>query len=89
MFLTVTSLGFLPSALVLWARVAGALVRDRAVAAHRAAHGAARRAQAYAARGAVLAAAAVVALLALAGGARIQVDSDFLNYFDRVVAGAP
>ncbi len=81
-FLTVTSLGYLPSALVLWARVAGRSY-ETAPTPRIEQLMARLGAQAYAARGAVLAAAAVVALVALAGGARIQVDSDFLNYFDR------
>ena len=80
LLLTLSSLGYLPSALVLWARygsraetppsprVETLLVRLGA--------------QAYAARRAVLATAAAVAGLALFGARHILVDSDFLSYFD-------
>jgi uncharacterized protein len=81
-FLTITSLGYLPAALVLWARYggrAGETAPSPRVQQLMARLGA----QAYAARGAVLSATAVVAIVALAGGARILVDSDFLTYFDR------
>jgi len=81
LFLTATSLGFLPAALELWDRSVG---RSRETArSPRIEHLMVRLgAQAYAARGVVLGATALVALLALAGGARILVDSDFLTYFD-------
>jgi predicted RND superfamily exporter protein len=80
--LTATSLGFLPSALLLWSQAVGGATETAPsprVQGLLARHGA----QAYAARGKVLGVAAVVALLALAGSARIVVDSDFLTYFDR------
>ena len=80
-FLTVTSLGYLPSALVLWARHAG---RSYETAPSPRVEYLMERLgrQAYAARGAVLAGATVLALLALVGGTRIVVDSDLLAYFD-------
>ena len=79
--LTLTSLGYLPSALVLWARYAGRSYET--VPSPRVEHLMERLGgQAYAARGTVLGGAAVLAVIALAGGARIAVDSDFLAYFD-------
>jgi predicted RND superfamily exporter protein len=81
-FLTVTSLGYLPAALVLWARYAGRSYET--APSPRVEHLMERLGgQAYAARGAVLAGAAIVAVVALVGATRIAVDSDFLTYFDR------
>jgi predicted RND superfamily exporter protein len=82
LFLTITSLGYLPAALVLWAHYAGGS-EDTAPSPRIEQLMAQLGAQAYGARGAVLAGAALVATLALVGGARILVDSDFLTYFDR------
>ena len=81
-FLTITSLGYLPSALVLWARYAG---RSYESAPSPRVESLMERlgAQAYAARGVVLGGAAVLALFGLIGAGRIVVDSDFLSYFDR------
>ena len=80
-FLSATSLGYLPAALVLWDRSTG---RSRETApSPRVEHLMVRLgAQAYAARGVVLGVAAVAAVIALLGATRIQVDSDFLTYFD-------
>lgn len=81
-FLTITSLGYLPSALVLWARYAG---RSYETAPSPRVESLMERlgAQAYKARGVVLGGAAVLALFGLIGTGRIVVDSDFLSYFDR------
>ena len=78
--LTLSSLGFLPAALEVWAQVGS----GNETAASPRVEGLMVRlgAQAYAARGAVLAASAVVAVLAAIGTWRIVVDSDFLAYFD-------
>jgi predicted RND superfamily exporter protein len=81
-FLSVTSLGFLPAALVLWAHYAGRYLRESAPQPRVEQLMVGLGTQAYAARGAVLAVTAAVALVALIGGARILVDSDFLTYFD-------
>jgi predicted RND superfamily exporter protein len=79
--LTVTSLGYLPSALVLWTRYAGR--SSETAPSPRVEHLMERLgSQAYAARGVVLGGAAVVALVGFGGAARIEVDSDFLTYFD-------
>jgi len=81
-FLSVTSLGYLPAALVLWDRFVG---RSRETARWPRIEQLMARlgAQAYAARGKVLAITGVLAVIALVGAARIFVDSDFLTYFDR------
>jgi predicted RND superfamily exporter protein len=81
-FLTAASLGFLPAALVLWGQSTG---QSRETApSPRLEHFMVRLgAQAYAARGAVLGATLAVTMLAVAGSTRIEVDSDFLTYFDR------
>jgi predicted RND superfamily exporter protein len=80
-FLTITSLGYLPSALALWARYAG---RSYETASSPRIESLMERlgAQAYAARGGVLGGAAVLALVGLIGTGRIVVDADFLSYFD-------
>ena len=80
LLLTLSSLGFLPAALEVWAQVGS----GNETAASPRVEGLMVRlgAQAYAARGAVLAASAVVAVLAAIGTWRIVVDSDFLAYFD-------
>jgi predicted RND superfamily exporter protein len=79
-WLTVASLGFLPAALEVWSQV----ISGAETAASPRVESLMVRlgAQAYAARGTVLAAAAVVAALAAVGTWRIVVDSDFLGYFD-------
>ena len=81
-FLTATSLGYLPAALVLWDRTVG---RSRETArSPRIEHLLARLGtQAYAARTQVLAVTGLIALVGLIGAGRILVDSDFLTYFDR------
>ena len=81
-FLTMTSLGYLPAALVLWSRYGGS-TRETAPSPRLEQLMARFGAQAYAARGVVLTVAALIALIALVGSARILVDSDFLTYFDR------
>lgn len=79
--LTITSLGFLPSALLVWSQVVGGA--SETAPSPRVEHWLTQLgAQAYAARGRVLGVAGLLALLGLAGGARIVVDSDFLTYFD-------
>ncbi|HSQ00033.1 MAG TPA: MMPL family transporter [Candidatus Dormibacteraeota bacterium] len=77
---TVSSLGFLPAALALWSQIArsGEPAPSPRVETLMVGLGG----QAYAARGSVLTAAAVVAVLAAIGTWRIFVDSDFLAYFD-------
>lgn len=79
--LTLTSLGFLPAALVVWSQSTG---RSRETAPSPRVENLMVRlgSSAYARRGAVLGAAALVAGIAVAGATRIGVDSDFLTYFD-------
>ena len=81
LFLSLTSLGYLPAALVLWDRFVG---RSRETARSPRVEQLMARlgAQAYAARGKVLAVTGLLAAIALVGAARIFVDSDFLTYFD-------
>src|SRR5215470_11620460 len=81
-FLSITSLGYLPSALLVWSRVVGGsteTARSPRVEYFMAGLGA----QAYKARGVVLGCAAALAFVAFGGASRIIVDSDFLTYFDR------
>jgi predicted RND superfamily exporter protein len=78
--LTVTSLGYLPSALVLWSRYAGSST-ETAPSPRVESLMERLGTQAYAARGVVLGSAGIVALVALVGATRIIVDSDFLTYF--------
>ncbi|MFN8641059.1 MAG: MMPL family transporter [Candidatus Binatia bacterium] len=79
--LALGSLGFLPAALQVWSQV----THGAETAASPRVEGLMVRlgAQAYAARGTVLAVAAAVAAVAAIGTWRIVVDSDFLAYFDR------
>ncbi|MDX2167398.1 MAG: MMPL family transporter [Deltaproteobacteria bacterium] len=77
---TVSSIGFLPAALCLWARYGS---QAETPPSPRVENFLARLgAQAYAARSGVLLAAAALASVALIGAGRILVDSDFLTYFD-------
>jgi len=78
--LTISSLGFLPSALTLWARHGSQAETAPSPRVETLLAG--LGAQAYAARRAVLAAAAAVAAFGLLGARSILVDSDFLAYFD-------
>jgi predicted RND superfamily exporter protein len=77
---TVSSLGFLPVALSLWAGYGSKA--DTPPSPRVETFLAGLGAQAYAARSGVLLAAAALASVALIGAGRILVDSDFLTYFD-------
>ena len=79
--LTVGALGFLPAALEVWTRTVR--VAETAPSPRVESLMVRLGAQAYAARGTVLGIAALIALLAAIGAARIVVESDFLAYFDR------
>jgi hypothetical protein len=75
-----SSLGFLPAALAVWSQVVGS---SETAPSPRVENLMVRLGgQAYAARGIVLGAAALIAALAGLGTTRIVVDSDFLAYFD-------
>ena len=77
---TVASLGYLPGALAVWVQIASSNETAPSPRVENLMVGIG--AQAYKARGGVLAAAGVIAVFAAIGTWRIVVDSDFLAYFD-------